>query len=339
MQITDTVYTQMNQATPVTGRFSSDFQQFPNGAITKPNGEAIYEPRRMVQKHDKYDYLVAIDYSQIELRVQALYTILLGTPDLNLSRAYMPFECYTLIDGKKYDFNCENPKHLKLFGNSTWYHKEDDVEWHPVDVHAATTSQIYPDMDISTEEFKHLRGSVGKRLNFAKNYGASNKQTKIMFGKDRTEEELQWIDGAYYRAFPGVKQYQQYCYAVAAQGYMTNLFGRRYYNISGHNGMNALVQGSAADLLKERIIDLENYIQENHLKSRMIVTIHDEIFFGVIREELHHVDKFVEIMETFKGSRVPIVAEVEFTDDTWADMKGANNASDIIRFDKNKSSN
>lgn len=322
------VYTQLNQAGAVTGRFTSDFQQFPNGGIMKDDGTELYTPRRMVQVPDKFDYLVFIDYSQIELRVQALYTILVGHPDKNLCRAYMPFDCYTLAGGERVAFDYKEPAHIQEFNKCQWFHNEDDIEWHPVDVHSATTKEAFPDVDPNSPEFKKLRG-IGKSINFSKNYGASINVTRGLFKGDKTEEEIKFIDGAYYRAFPGVKEYQSYCYAVAGQGYMTNLFGRRYYNISGHNGMNALVQGSSADLLKEKMINIDKFISENKLKSRMIMTIHDELVFGMTKDEIHHVDDFVRIMQEFKGSLVPIVAEIEYTTTSWADLKEAQNASDI----------
>ena len=72
---------------------------------------------------------------------------------------------------------------------------------------------------------------------------------------DKTLEECKRIDGAYYQAFPGVKSYHNYCYARAQMyAYTENLFGLRYYNVSGHKLINLLVQGSAAFYLKNKIV-------------------------------------------------------------------------------------
>ena len=76
----DTIHTQINQAGAVTGRVSSDFQQFPKGSIKDNLGNVLYTPRKMIQKPDDVELMVWMDYSQIELRFQAFYTILMG-PD------------------------------------------------------------------------------------------------------------------------------------------------------------------------------------------------------------------------------------------------------------------
>jgi DNA polymerase-1 len=129
-----------------------------------------------------------IRYSQIELRVQANYTIEVSGGDLNLCRAYIPFKCFHYKTGQMFDFN--NKKHReyifalreghpdpKLYkkgikdvlkeGWSIWVHQEDGKHWVPVDLHSKTTSMAYPDLDEDTDKFTHLR-QYGKRLNFAR---------------------------------------------------------------------------------------------------------------------------------------------------------------------------
>ena len=71
---------------------------------------------------------------------------------------------------------------------------------------------------------------------------------------DKSWEEIERIDGAYYTAFPEVKTYHAYCYERANYAYTQNLFGIRYYGLSGHKLINTLVQGSAAFYLKLKII-------------------------------------------------------------------------------------
>lgn len=67
------------------------------------------------------------------------------------------------------------------------------------------------------------------------------------------EEQIDKIDGAYYKAFPGVKEYHDYCYRLAQQQpYAQNLFGVKYYNVSGHNLINMLIQGTGAYFLNQR---------------------------------------------------------------------------------------
>ena len=326
----DRIYTQINQVGTVSGRVTSDFQQFPKFGINKDDGTPLFHPRNMITITPGYKGIAYLDYSQIELRLQALYTILVGHADLNLCRAYMPYKCKTIInDGsigcEQYqyhyeDFDYKNPEHIKHAYDWKWYYDEDlSKEWIPTDVHAATTHVAFPDLDTSSDEFKKLRGKVGKRVNFAKNYGAQFNRIKVMF-PDYDDETIHRIDDAYYKAFPGVKQYHEYCYEICKTApYAVNLFGVRYYGLSGHKLINCLVQGSGAYFLKEKICALDKYITENNLKSRMQMQIHDEISFEIAEGEEQHVYKFKEIMQEFDGSYVPVIADLEFTKTTWGE--------------------
>ena len=326
------IYTQINQVGTVSGRVTSDFQQFPKYGINKEDGSPLFHPRKMIVKSDGYKGIAYLDYSQVELRLQALYTILVGEPDLNLCRAYMPYQCcYVVDDGDigcglaQYhfeDFDYTNPEHIAHAYDWKWYLKEDlSKEWTATDVHAATTSVAFPDIDTSSDEFKKLRGKVGKRVNFAKNYGAQFSRIKVMF-PDYDDETIHRIDDAYYKAFPGVKKYHEYCYEmVQLKPYVSNLFGVKYYGLSGHKLINCLVQGSGAYLLKERIKEVDEYIQANNLKSRMQMQIHDEISYEIYPGEENHVKEFQRIMQKFEGSYVPIVADLEFTTTNWADKE------------------
>ena len=316
------IYTQINQVGTVSGRVTSDFQQFPKYGINREDGTPLFHPRKMIVKTDGYKGIAYLDYSQVELRLQALYTILVGEPDLNLCRAYMPYQC--VCDGV--DFDYKNPEHIAHAYDWKWYLKEDtSKEWTATDVHAATTSVAFPDIDTKSDEFKKLRGKVGKRVNFAKNYGAQFNRIKVMF-PDYDDETIHRIDDAYYKAFPGVKKYHEYCYEmVKLKPYVSNLFGVKYYGLSGHKLINCLVQGSGAYLLKERIKEVDEYIQANKLKSRMQMQIHDEISYEIYPGEEHHVKEFQKIMQKFDGSYVPIVADLEFTTTNWADKEECEN--------------
>lgn len=312
------IYTQINQVGTVSGRVTSDFQQFPKYGITKEDGTDLFHPRRMIVTSDGFKGIAYLDYSQVELRLQALYTILVGHPDLNLCRAYMPYKCKT-EDGIMFDY--KNPEHIKHAYDWKWYREEDNKEWVATDVHAATTHVAFPDLDMTSDEFKKLRGKVGKRVNFAKNYGAQFNRIKLMF-PDYDDETIHRIDDAYYTAFPGVKKYHEYCnQIVQMKPYVENLFGVKYYGLSGHKLINCLVQGSGAYLLKGRIKEVDEYIQSHHLKSRMQMQIHDEISYEIYPGEEEHVLKFKEIMQKFEGSYVPIIADLEFTKTNWADKE------------------
>lgn len=326
VQKEDRIYTTIFSAGTVTGRITSDFQQFPKYGIRTYDDQPLFDPRRMVKVTDGFSLLTYIDYSQIELRLQAMYTILVGHPDLNLCRAYMPYKCHT--DTISFDYN--NKEHIKHAYDWKWYlDEEPEQEWIPTDVHAATTHKAFPDLDVHSDEFKKLRGKIGKRVNFAKNYGAQFAKIKEMF-PEYDEDEIKRIDDSYYAAFPGVKEYHTYCYELAkSTGYGTNLFGRRYYGVSGHKLINALIQGSGADMLKRRIIALDKYIRDKKLKSRLQMQIHDELCFEIYPGEEKEIFEFQRIMQDYPEALVPIVAEIEISKTTWADKQEVNTLEEV----------
>jgi DNA polymerase-1 len=328
MQKEDYIYTSVISAGAVTGRISSDFQQFPKTGVKSYKGETLFTPRKMVETPPG-SYMVYIDYSQIELRIQAMYTILLNVPDKNLCRAYMPYKCVHYRTGVEFDYL--DKTHMQNWNrkqpnseDSVWLLMEDNSPWTPTDLHSKTTHEAYPDIDISSKEFKRLRSDVGKPANFACNYGAKANRIKEMF-HNITMDEATRIYNAYVKTFPGVVNYQKYCYnLLSAQSWGDNLYGRRYYNTTGHNYANAAIQGTGADLLKNKMIELHNFLDNGNYKTRVQMNIHDEISFIVPTDEVYIIPKLKEIMEQIENALVPIVAEIEISQTTWADKKGFN---------------
>lgn len=332
---TDHLYTTINQVGTVSGRITSDFQQFPKKGIKTEDGEEIFHPRRVIKTNSA---LVYLDYSQIELRFQALYTILLGKPDMNMCRAYMPFKCYRITEdpdelllGNMYgitfkmaspahiEFDPRNPEHIKHYKEYTWYHNEDDTPWEPVDVHGATTLAAFPGLKKTDPNYHDLR-YIGKRVNFAKNYGAELGRIKQMF-PEKSDEECRMINDAYYKAFPGIKNYHEYCKERALLYSNTaNLFNVRYYNVNGHKLKNMLVQGSAAFFLKWKIIQLYEYCKKNNIKTKFQMQIHDELSWEWDPSDPPEIFfKFKEIMEDWPAGQIPVIADMEVTTTTWAD--------------------
>ena len=335
----DRIYPTINSVGTVSGRCTSDWQQMPKDAIVDCNGNELFSPRKIVRCK-----LVSIDFSQVELRVQAFYTILVGDPDLNMLRAYSPYKCHRVVDDgsvgcgmhqyhfEPYDYT--NPEHVKAWdekdenGNSVWLHIEDNKPWEPVDLHGKTT-EMATGLTKADPEFKSLRSKIGKRVNFAKNYGAQRGKIRTMF-PDKTEEEITKIDGAYYAAFPGVRTYHSYCYDRANNyDHTSNLCGVKYYGLSGHKLINTLVQGSAAHYLKEKILAIDEYIRTKKLKTQLMFQIHDELLFIVPPDEAEEVYNFKRIMEDTDGWYVPIVAEVDASNTTWADKKPMDSVEQI----------
>jgi DNA polymerase-1 len=295
-------YTQMNAHNTVTGRFSGDAQQFPKDAIVDGNGNEIFNPRRAFKGRVYY-----LDYSQVELRVQAHYTMYFGG-DLNLCRAYMPYKCYER-DGQ-------------------WYHEEDDVLWTPTDVHSATTIKALEAMEIDytkldEKEFKRWR-SIGKMFNFMRNYGGGDKKASEVLDIDI--EQARALNQGYTNAFPLVIEYQRAVErAFYDKGYAQNMYGRRYYLSDSwryYKAANYIIQGSCADMLKTKMIEIDDFLVNNKLKSKLILCVHDELQFEVPPEEDWIIPKIRAIMEDTPNIKVPIVCDVEFTETYWSDKRG-----------------
>ena len=309
-------YTQINSNSAITGRLSSDFQQFPKYGLYDEEGNELFHPRKMVvPTGNKYNKIAFLDYSQIELRVQANYTYQISGGDLNMCRAYMPHKC---VDASKVEFD---PKlHAKDIFTKDWFTIEDGSKWKPVDLHSATTKEAFPDVPEGTDEFKRLRG-LGKATNFAKNYGATKNALMEQFGFE--ESVANKLDKAYYQAFPKILDYQTLVRRIYYQrGYVKNMYGRRYYMRDKrfvYRLYNYLVQGSCADMLKSKIIDVDNLLTP--YKSRFQMNIHDEMSFEIYDGEEFLIEKIKAIMEQVPQMIVPVVAEVEIATKNWAEKE------------------
>ena len=328
----DRLYTTINQVGTVSGRVTSDFQQFPKQGITAEDGRVLFHPRHLIcVDGGDYPAIVYLDYSQIELRFQAFYTILVGHPDLNLCRAYMPYKCHRET-GEAFDYN--KREHIITAYDGSWLLDENNEPWTPTDVHGATTKAAFG-IDESDPRFHDLR-YVGKRVNFAKNYGAQFKKIWQMF-PEYDAETAHRIDAAYYTAFPGVKKYHDYCYARAEISSNTqNLFGIRYYGVSGHKLVNMLVQGSAAFYLKWKIRALYDYTKAHNLKSKWQMQIHDELSWSFNLEDgVDTLFAFKKIMEDWEDGLVPVVADMEITTSTWDSKKEVETVDQVEEIIRN----
>ena len=288
-----------------------------NQTSSFPEVWSTYSSRKVVMATDRNDSLEKmpgeINISLYQGEKEDAQLIL--TSSSNEKKAYsLAYGTLKNKDGVEFDYS--NPEHIKHWKDQ-WFYKEDPTKlWTPTDVHGATTKAAF-DIDETHPDFHRLR-YVGKRVNFAKNYGAQYGKICQMF-PEYDAERCRKIDAAYYTAFPGVKAYHAYCYDRQQYSYTTNLFGIRYYNVSGHKLINMLVQGSAAFYLKLKIIQLYKYSKEHNLKTRWQMQIHDELSWE------HHVDddpaeffEFKRIMEDWDEGLVPIVADMEVTTTTWA---------------------
>jgi len=300
------VYTQFNSAGAVSGRFTSNFQQFPKEAVySKVGNFELFHPRKMfIVESEEFPILAYIDYSQIELRLQAEYThrCTNGTGDVNLLRAYMPFKCVEK-DGK--------------------YYLEEDMttEWKAVDVHTRTTKMAFPSLDESSDEFKKLR-KIGKQVNFAIIYGASLKKVQETLA-DTDQEVVKRLYYGFGQAFKDINAYRSWIKReYGYNGYVKNLMGRKYYieeERDAYKLNNYVIQGSAADILKKVICKIDAYLQNK--KSKLQACIHDELCFVIHKDEQHIIPEIQHIMETTYQGVVPLTCEASISTTSWGDKE------------------
>ena len=221
-------------------------------------------------------YIVSADYSQIELRIMA-----------HLS---------------------EDSSLLKAFHDGQ-------------DVHRATASELF---DITPLEVNPEQRRYAKVINFGLIYGMSAFGVASNLGISRTDAK-NYID-RYFQRYPGVAQYMDNIRTMAReQGYVETVFGRRLWlpEINSPNGprrqaaeraaINAPMQGTAADIIKLSMIEVENWLENEQLESKLIMQVHDELVLEVPDKELDIVrKKLPELMGSVARLKVPLIAEVGF---------------------------
>lgn len=307
------IHTSINNAGAVTGRVSSDLQQQPKKPLTDADGNELFHPRRVFIA-DPNTSIIYFDYSQMELRLQAHYTIQVSGGDTNLCRAFMPFKC---IDdtGKVYQYGDDMSKN--------WFDENGKV-WEPIDLHSVTTLKAFPHLTVDHPEFKNYR-PLGKVANFLKNYAGG--VGAIMDQLGVSEDIAQALNDGYYQAFPKVLDYQKWIEnTLAKQGYVSNIFGRRYYirDFSKYyKAYNYMIQGGCADLLKNKEIKVHNYIKRNNLKSKMLLPVHDELQIQVVDGEEWIIPQIKAILDNndeYIGT-LPMICDVEISRTSWADKE------------------
>lgn len=292
------VFTQYKLAGTITGRLSSDFQQFPKEPLELQTGDVIsIRSWFKVPEGDKYMFF--FDYSQLELRLQCEWTNLInGSPDINMARAFMPYRC-------------------TLRGDKYYLDEDPNTEWTPTDLHAMTAKLAFPDINETHPEWKHYR-SLGKRCNFASNYGASaNKLVDALDVDFPTAKRL--VEG-YKKAFKGVVDFgrwiQNRTYTINK---FPNLFNRKYYSTNKHSLQNWLVQGSGADLLLIKLYESNEYLK-THPHWEFLITVHDEIGFTCKDIPIDQLNKEVKEIKDLLGyslTAVDVISDVEVTTTNW----------------------
>ena len=197
------------------------------------------------------------------------------------------------------------------------------------DIHTTTAAAVFGVAEDDVDAFQ-------RRFAKVVNYGLAYGMEAYGLGQrlDIPTEEAREILDNYFDGFPNVKKFMVDTVQEAKQrGYTTTIFGRRRQisELTSDNfrirqmgermAQNAPVQGSAADVFKLAMVDLDRALEAGGHRSRMVLTVHDELVLEVPDEEQETVTELVrEVMERVTELRVPLVVDIGFGK-TWADAK------------------
>jgi DNA polymerase-1 len=198
------------------------------------------------------------------------------------------------------------------------------------DVHRRTASVIF---DVSVEEVTADQRAQAKTINFATLYGQGAFSLARQLGIERGEAQ-DFID-QYFERFAGVRRFLDEKVEQAKEvGYVETLMGRRRYIPELKSGnwnirqfgervaQNTPIQGTAADLIKQAMLDVDAALAESDTGARMLLQVHDELLFEVPESEIEEVRALVvERMEHAVELEVPVVAEAG-VGTSWYDAKG-----------------
>ena len=186
------------------------------------------------------------------------------------------------------------------------------------DIHAATASKVY---GVPLGEVTKEMRRKAKTANFGIIYGISAFGLAERMGVDRKEAKTLIDD--YFKTYPGIKAFIDKSIEDARQkGYVETVFHRRRYlpdinsrnavvrGMAERNAVNAPIQGSAADIIKVAMARIYRRFEEEHLRSKMILQVHDELNFSVPKDEVEKVSEIVvSEMQNAYAMRVPLVAD------------------------------
>jgi DNA polymerase-1 len=194
-----------------------------------------------------------------------------------------------------------------------------------VDIHMATAVKLFGE-----EEAKAKR-NFAKSVNFGLLYGMGPKKLSDELGIP--SKEAKEIIANYFASFPTVKQFLEGIQErVKIDGYVETILGRRrlfdYENANGmqkaafmRESVNTVFQGSAADLIKLSMNQIDSMIQEEGLDAFMLLQIHDELIFEIAEEKVEEISgRFVHIMEHIFDLNVPLECSVS-VGESWGELK------------------
>ena len=279
-ETTGKIHTSFNQTITSTGRLSSNNPNLQNIPIRDARGRKV---RKYFVASDTEHVFFSADYSQIELRIMAHLS-----QDENMLDAFNKFS---------------------------------------LDIHTATAAKIFK---IDEKEVTREMRTKAKTANFGIIYGISAFGLAQRLNISRSEAK-QLIDD-YFETFPRVKTFMDECISIARdKEYVETIYGRRRAlpDINSRNGVvrgfaernaiNAPIQGSAADIIKLAMINIQNTFDLESLESKMILQVHDELNFDVKNTELERVKEIV-IKEMQEVTKLDVPLEVESNSaNNWLD--------------------
>ena len=270
---TNRIHTEYVQTVASTGRLSSINPNLQNIPIRTNRGREV---RKAFIARNKDYFLMAADYSQIELRIIASLS-----NEENMINAFKKNE----------------------------------------DIHASTASAVF---NVPINQVSKEQRSNAKVVNFGIIYGVSafglSNQTKL----NRTESKE--LIEKYFEKYPKLKQYINNQISFARNnGYVETVLGRRRYlkdinsqnsvvrGAAERNAINAPVQGSAADIIKIAMINIQRKLSKGNYKSKMLLQIHDELVFDVFKPELNEMIELTKNeMEKAFEINVPLTVDLNY---------------------------
>ena len=265
---TGLIHTSYNQAVAATGRLSSTNPNLQNIPIRTERGRGVR--KAFISRNENWTLLSA-DYSQIELRIMAELS-----QDVNMLEAFKQ----------------------------------------GLDIHKATAARVY---SVSLDEVNSDMRRNAKAVNFGIIYGQSAFGLSQNLGISR-KEAAEIID-QYFTQYTGIRKYMGEVIEFAKEnGYVETILKRRRYlrdinsanmtvrGFAERNAINAPIQGSAADLIKIAMINIQKDIAEKGLEGKMIMQVHDELVFDVPN---HEVDEFKAIIENRMKNAIEMQVPIE----------------------------
>lgn len=276
------IHTRYLQTLTATGRLSSVDPNLQNIPTRTNEGKQI---RKAFVPSTKDGYIFSCDYSQVELRVLA---------------------------------HVSGDEHMQEAFKSGY------------DIHAHTAMKIFH-LD-SPDEVTPLMRRHAKAVNFGIVYGISDYGLSKNLGISRKQAKT-FIEN-YFEQYPQIKNYMDDAIKKAREnGYAETIMHRRRYlpdihsknfnvrSFAERTAINSPIQGSAADIIKIAMINMQKKLDELHLKTKMVLQVHDELIFDVPKDELDTIKKIVpEVMQLAVKLYVPLIADSNWGHN-WYDAK------------------